>query len=191
MSIKVTCQCRATYSVKDELAGKRVKCPKCQQPITIPAAEAVVSLSTRPSLSTTETPSAESAEPAAVAPPCPSCGQPMPEDKMVCTNCNYSRRLGRRLSSKLEVPPAKREKAAKPTKAKKAVSSEGKPKRQRNFFSVDGGKMLSGLLMMIGGALWLVLGIVLINRIFIYAPILCILGLISFVNGLFGKDGVW
>ena len=38
MPISVTCpQCSTTLKVKDELAGKRGKCPKCQGPLLIPA----------------------------------------------------------------------------------------------------------------------------------------------------------
>jgi hypothetical protein len=39
--ISVTCpQCSTTLKVKDELAGKRGKCPKCEGPVQIPAASA-------------------------------------------------------------------------------------------------------------------------------------------------------
>lgn len=36
MPISVTCQCGQSFRAKDDLAGKRVKCPKCGQPLTIP-----------------------------------------------------------------------------------------------------------------------------------------------------------
>ncbi|MCE9526264.1 MAG: zinc-ribbon domain-containing protein, partial [Planctomycetales bacterium] len=40
MPISVTCpKCSTTLKVKDELAGKRGKCPKCQGPVQIPTAE--------------------------------------------------------------------------------------------------------------------------------------------------------
>ena len=39
MPIKVTCSCGAKFAAKDELAGKKVKCPKCQVPLVIPAAQ--------------------------------------------------------------------------------------------------------------------------------------------------------
>ena len=40
LPISVTCpQCSATLKVKDELAGKRGKCPKCQGAVQIPAAD--------------------------------------------------------------------------------------------------------------------------------------------------------
>jgi hypothetical protein len=45
--------------------------------------------------------------------------------------------------------------------------------------------MLGGLLMMLIGGVWFVAGLVLIDRIFIYAPILFIIGLVGFVRGLF------
>lgn len=37
MSIPVRCQCGQSFSAKDELAGRTLKCPKCQSPLTIPA----------------------------------------------------------------------------------------------------------------------------------------------------------
>jgi hypothetical protein len=40
MAITVTCQCGKKLGVKDELAGKRVKCPACGTILTVPAAEA-------------------------------------------------------------------------------------------------------------------------------------------------------
>lgn len=38
MPIKVQCACGAAFAAKDELAGKTVKCPKCQKPLKIGAA---------------------------------------------------------------------------------------------------------------------------------------------------------
>jgi len=39
MAIKVKCgKCDAGFKAKDSLAGRRVKCPKCKEPLTIPAA---------------------------------------------------------------------------------------------------------------------------------------------------------
>lgn len=40
MSISVECpECQATYNVKDELAGKKIRCKKCEGVIRIPADE--------------------------------------------------------------------------------------------------------------------------------------------------------
>ncbi len=40
MPIPVSCQCGQAFRAKDDLAGKKVKCPKCGQPIQIPGADA-------------------------------------------------------------------------------------------------------------------------------------------------------
>ena len=41
MSISVVCSgCNAKLNAPDGAAGKKVKCPKCQNPIAIPAAKA-------------------------------------------------------------------------------------------------------------------------------------------------------
>lgn len=40
MPIRVDCDCGRTVTVKDELAGKLVKCPDCKQPVRVPAADA-------------------------------------------------------------------------------------------------------------------------------------------------------
>jgi hypothetical protein len=59
MPIKVTCQCGKSFAAKDELAGKAVKCPNCQQPLRIPGAPAASS-------------------PRAPAAPQPGLAQPLP-----------------------------------------------------------------------------------------------------------------
>jgi len=38
MSINVTCQCGANLRANDDLAGVQVRCPRCKQPLTLPAA---------------------------------------------------------------------------------------------------------------------------------------------------------
>jgi hypothetical protein len=37
MAISFSCACGRKINAKDEHAGKRVKCPGCQQPITVPS----------------------------------------------------------------------------------------------------------------------------------------------------------
>jgi|GEM_PF-520648 len=37
--LMVTCGCQARFRVKPELAGKKIKCPKCQQLLTVPKSE--------------------------------------------------------------------------------------------------------------------------------------------------------
>ncbi len=39
MAIVITCQCGGSFRAKDDLAGKQVKCPKCQAAITVPGGQ--------------------------------------------------------------------------------------------------------------------------------------------------------
>jgi hypothetical protein len=41
MAITVSCECGKEFKVKDESAGKRIKCPACQTVLTVPDADAV------------------------------------------------------------------------------------------------------------------------------------------------------
>ena len=49
MAIAVLCACGKETKVKDELAGKRIKCPACQSALTIPGASEDVAASVPPS----------------------------------------------------------------------------------------------------------------------------------------------
>lgn len=40
MSIRVECACGRKLSIKDEMAGRRVKCPTCENVLTVPKASA-------------------------------------------------------------------------------------------------------------------------------------------------------
>jgi hypothetical protein len=125
MPIKVQCACGKAFAAKDELAGKSVKCPNCQQPLKIAAAGSgnnkpatkAVPPSTKPSsanaTSATAAPT-KAASPAApaqddlfdeigLAPPvegtkpCPGCAAPMPIEAILCIKCGYNIRIGRRM----------------------------------------------------------------------------------------------
>jgi hypothetical protein len=69
MPIKVVCACGAAFAAKDELAGRTVKCPKCQQPLAIRAAAA-------PAAPAAKAPAAKAPpqKPAAPPRPAPSSG---------------------------------------------------------------------------------------------------------------------
>lgn len=52
MAIDFTCTCGKKLRVKDELAGKRAKCPNCRQELTIPAPVVPLSASAPPAVGT-------------------------------------------------------------------------------------------------------------------------------------------
>lgn len=77
MSITFRCpQCSYQLTVKEEHAGRKGKCPKCGQVVTVP------------------TPRKSSESPA-----CPSCGAAMPTDAVVCIGCGFDRRIGKKVES--------------------------------------------------------------------------------------------
>ena len=39
MALAITCACGKRLQVKESLAGKRIRCPACQEPLTVPAAD--------------------------------------------------------------------------------------------------------------------------------------------------------
>jgi hypothetical protein len=76
MSILVKCpECQTKIRVREEYAGKRMKCPKCQGPVPVPAAE----------------PAAEEEAPVVVKPSgsvaCPECGKFNRATAPVCRFC--------------------------------------------------------------------------------------------------------
>ncbi|MDX1943809.1 MAG: hypothetical protein SFU86_00260 [Pirellulaceae bacterium] len=115
MPIKVACACGAAFAAKDELAGRTVKCPKCQQPLKIPAAGGSP-------VATTRTAAPQAPKQRASAPPapaadhsafddvglgqraagtqsCPGCGASMPPNAILCIKCGYNAKLGRRMAT--------------------------------------------------------------------------------------------
>ena len=113
MPIKVTCACGQSFAAKDELAGRTVKCPKCSRPLAIPAAGAAA-----PAPSPQPQPVAQPsvAAPAGYQPsglfdevgissapvgtqPCPGCRAPMPMHAVVCVQCGYNLKLGRKMET--------------------------------------------------------------------------------------------
>ena len=87
MPIKVVCQCGASFAAKDELAGKAVRCPKCKQPLRIPAAApapAPVSNSVMDDLFD------EVGIEKKLGPTCPSCGAELKPNAVMCITCGVN-----------------------------------------------------------------------------------------------------
>jgi hypothetical protein len=90
MPISVSCRCGKAFAANDNLAGKTVKCPACQQPLTIPAAGQPGAAAPRPAAAQASQPTADGkivvacacgarfaagAELAGKRVKCPKCGQ--------------------------------------------------------------------------------------------------------------------
>lgn len=85
MSILVSCNCGKKWKLNDDKAGKRIRCPECQQ----------VFVAKAPS----PTPPAESPEKLASTKTCPSCKTDLPADTVVCIDCGLNLLTGVQLST--------------------------------------------------------------------------------------------
>ena len=79
MAIKVQCACGKSLSAKDEFAGRRVRCPGCQQPLLIPAGENTAEATTSPIATRCSCGEVFQAKPEFVGKTvkCPQCSRPV------------------------------------------------------------------------------------------------------------------
>lgn len=87
MPVVITCPNGHKLRVKDELAGKRVACPNCKVAFQVPVADR----------SRADGFLAELGEESTSAPinRCPSCGEDLQRDSVLCVNCGFDLRTGR------------------------------------------------------------------------------------------------
>ena len=110
MAIKATCgSCSSTFNARDELAGKRVKCPKCGERMTIPAATAtpvaagrVVSKSAAVDPMEALLREAKVGESIHSGPICPDCATPVVPGAIICVDCGFNMETGKRLRTAKE-----------------------------------------------------------------------------------------
>jgi predicted RNA-binding Zn-ribbon protein involved in translation (DUF1610 family) len=79
--------CQAPLRLRDELAGKTIKCPRCSHVLKVPAAEEVVELveeEAGPEEITAEPPKPKKAS---AKQPCPECGEPVSRTATKCPYC--------------------------------------------------------------------------------------------------------
>ncbi|MBP88591.1 MAG: hypothetical protein CMJ64_18060 [Planctomycetaceae bacterium] len=89
MPIKVACQCGASFNAKDELAGKVVRCPKCKQPLKIPAPQpAPVANSALDDLFD------EAGIDQKHGPTCPKCSAELKPNAVLCVACGFNMQTG-------------------------------------------------------------------------------------------------
>jgi hypothetical protein len=83
MPIAFRCTCGKALKTRDELAGKKIQCPRCQRVLQVPLPGATA---------------AEDCGPAATE--CPACGADLGPEAMVCVDCGLDLRTGRQHSTK-------------------------------------------------------------------------------------------
>ncbi len=106
MSIITECgSCNKKFKAKDSMAGKRVKCPKCTSPITVPTPKAAVAASPGPSAATYN-PILDLLDEAGVksvpsGPVCHNCGTEMHPTSVICVECGYNMATGEQLETEI------------------------------------------------------------------------------------------
>lgn len=101
MPIQVACQCGQKFSAKDELAGKRAKCPKCGQPLVIAEAAPAASDSLADSLGGLGGLMDQAGFESAGGTACPKCNAGMPPGAVLCVTCGFHLESGEKLQTKV------------------------------------------------------------------------------------------
>lgn len=108
MAIKVKCgSCDAGFKAKDELAGRRVKCPKCKVPLTIPAAAppkpvaravpAAPATNHNPLLDLLDEQNIRSTS--SGGPMCENCAADLEPGAIICMECGFNHQTGGKLQT--------------------------------------------------------------------------------------------
>jgi hypothetical protein len=170
MPIPFVCDCGRSLRVKDELAGRKVRCPACAQPVAVPRPPSKEDAEDEAlNILLEEEPGGEQAVTAKpVAPPPPvreEAIRPVPPP---------------RPAAPPESKPAKR--------ARRRISlgdqSDGS---SRGGIAVNP-EIIVGLLMMVGAVIWFLGAMALLNRIYFYPPILFVLGIGAIIRGFTGRE---
>jgi predicted Zn finger-like uncharacterized protein len=92
MSATMNCPgCQALLRIRDEMAGKKIKCPRCAHVVAIPAkaTEEAVTLEevVEPEERVTAKPGPKTQAKPATTRPCPECGERIPVEARKCRYC--------------------------------------------------------------------------------------------------------
>lgn len=180
MPIPLTCTCGRTLRVKDEFAGRKVRCPACQDVLAVPKPAAVEEEAGELLLAeeADDAPAAETKPnrfDATTRPP----RRPRADDEEGETGIQA--RPYRPDPMAYRPPPA-----PEPKRSRRPRRAE--PRGPRVAFeegwlgSLNAG-IIGGLLMMLIAVVWFVGGLA-VGFIFFYPPVLLVIGFIAFIKGL-------
>ncbi len=160
MPIPVDCSCGRHFLIKDDLAGKKVRCSECKGIMTVP----------QPNIETSPDDQPMSPPPASVPPFRKTKAPQLPEQ--------YAPSRNRMVDDSAATIERKKK---KPTSRKRKNSEGWFPAVSVNP------SIVTGILMMLGAVVWFGVGLV-GGVIFFYPPILFILGIGAVIKGFTGGD---
>ncbi len=170
--IQVSCEgCNSRLAVPETAAGKKLRCPKCQTVIDVPA----------PTLTPT-------------APPAPTAPAPKPLKKKRPEPENYDSDIDDEVdwvdsgASDHHDPYAN----ASPYAASPSSTMPGRSARRAETKASASGNsnqkaVTSGVLMIVGSIVWFFGALIFLDRLFFYPPILLIIGIVTVIKGFRGE----
>ncbi|MBN2714193.1 MAG: hypothetical protein JXR97_17380 [Planctomycetes bacterium] len=190
MAIQTNCPgCGKQYNLKDEMAGKKIRCPECKGVIVVPAGGASAGAPARPApqpspaapaqarrstvkmqaprrpvsgTPTSEIPNLKKELPPkklVTASTCPGCGKAIKENAVTCAACGYNIKLGRKMSISNAIKDASREKGVRADGSRYMTREEKAEQR------VESGKKMR-LGMIITAAVFLIIVTVVLLAVF-------------------------
>ena len=166
MPIQVSCNCGRSLRVKDELAGRKVRCPGCEAVLPVPK------------------PSVDPEEEALNL-----LLSEGPEDRPARSRApDPVEREEEEERPRARAPQMPRPLTAetKPTPAPKPKKPPREREREKSRIVINP-EIITGLLMMAGAAIWFFAGLA-AGYIYFYPPILFILGIGAIIRGFTGSD---
>lgn len=169
MPIALSCSCGRALRVKDELAGKKIRCPECKSILAVEAQR---------NEADEEVPEVLPAEDEEETP------RPSSRRAAIQTEPPKTRPARRRVveDDEEEDPPVKSRTRTRDIKRRTKATTT----RSGGFGSVNAG-VAGGILMIIIAVVWFIGGLA-VGYIFFYPPILLVLGIIAIVKGGLGNN---
>ena len=174
MPIKAECgSCGAKFKAKDTMAGKRVGCPKCKQPMRIPSPEVVA---VAPAAPAAPAPSPAEYNPildlldeagvksAPRGPVCGNCGSEMSQATVICIDCGFNHETGEKLKTEVyedddgAIDPGKTDADKIMAKAEKAIDESPVSAEGQDFGDGSESYLIAGIAI-IGFIIFAVLGV--------------------------------
>ncbi|HTU20060.1 MAG TPA: hypothetical protein VMG10_18490 [Gemmataceae bacterium] len=162
MPIALSCSCGRAIRVKDELAGKKIRCPECKSILAVPrkkneADDLVLEV-------------------------LPADDEEAPRRAAIQTEAPEVRPPRRRAVEDDEPIPRKRSRPTRDIKRRTpAVTFE------RGWFGSINAGVAGGILMILIAVVWFIGGLA-VGYIFFYPPILLVIGIIAIVKGGLGNN---
>ncbi len=178
MPIPLSCSCGRSFNLKDELAGRKVRCPECRTVLAVPNPEPEVDpddlvLEVLPA----DEPNSLAPRRAAIRAEPPEARPSRPRPRLEEDEIPSVRRRSD------DDPPVRRR---RPKLRRESARGPSVTFESGWFGSFNGG-VIGGLLMILIAGVWFILGLG-FGRIFFYPIFLVIAGVVSIVRGISGNS---